>query len=83
MGIRWEKLVGDTSKFAIKLAFSDDPDLGEGATREESASWGSLQIWVSDANICAHHTQGELGRTCATMELGHKFSHHSVWVKSA
>ena len=50
MGTRWEKLAGDTSKFAIKLAFSDDPDSGQSATREESASWGGLQIWVDDVN---------------------------------
>lgn len=60
MGTRWEKLVGNTSTFAIKLAFADDPDPGEGAMPEESASWGSLQIWVEDANICAHYSQGEL-----------------------
>lgn len=60
MGTRWERLAGDTSTFAIKLAFADDPDLGEAATQEAAASWGSLQIWVDGANICAHHSQGEL-----------------------
>jgi Zn-dependent peptidase ImmA (M78 family) len=60
VGTRWERLAGDTSTFAIKLAFSDDPDRGEAATPEETVSWGSLQIWVDDANICAHHSQGEL-----------------------
>lgn len=60
MAITWERLVGDTSKFAIKIAFSDDPDHGSGATPEESSSWGSYQIWVKERNLCAHQFAGEL-----------------------
>jgi Zn-dependent peptidase ImmA (M78 family) len=60
MGIRWEKLVGDTSTFAIKLALSDDPDEGAGVTLDEAASWGSLQLWVNDTNLCLHQSEGEL-----------------------
>jgi Zn-dependent peptidase ImmA (M78 family) len=60
MGTRWEMLVGDTSTFAIKLALSDDPDEGAGVTQEEAASWGSLQLWVNDTNLCLHQSDGEL-----------------------
>jgi Zn-dependent peptidase ImmA (M78 family) len=60
MGTRWERLAGNTSKFAIKLAFSDDPDAGERVTPEESLSWGSLQLWIDDSNICAHQAEGDV-----------------------
>lgn len=53
MATTWEKLVGDTSRFALKIAFLHDPDRGAGATPEESASWGSFQIWVQGRNLCA------------------------------
>jgi len=60
MATTWERLAGDTSKLAIKIAFSDDPDRGMGALPEESASWGSFQIWVNDRNLCAYQSGGEL-----------------------
>lgn len=59
MAITWERLYGDTSKFAIRAGFRDDPDGGEGATEAESLSWGALQIWVEGRNICAHQCDGE------------------------
>ena len=60
MAIRWERLAGDTSKFAIKIAFCDDPDPGTWASPEESLSWGSLQIWVGERNLCANQFGGEI-----------------------
>jgi len=60
MAITWEKLAGDTSKFAIKIAFVDDPDPGTGATREESLSWGSFEIWINERNLCQSQFGGEI-----------------------
>lgn len=59
MTVLWEKLVGDTSRFAIRLAFSPDPDEGRGATPDESLSWGSFQLWADGRNLCAHSEEGE------------------------
>ena len=59
MATTWARLAGDTSKFAIEIAFSDDPDQGTGATPEESSSWGGLQIWVNERNLCANQSNGE------------------------
>ena len=47
-------LEGDTSRFALGVAFQKDPDEGAGATHEEELSWGGLQIWVEGQNLCAH-----------------------------
>ena len=52
MSTRWERLAGDTGAFALKLAFSQDPDDGRAADPDGSLSWGSFQLWVE-------------GRTCA------------------
>jgi IrrE N-terminal-like domain len=54
MATTWEKLAGDTSKFAIRVSFSDDPDAGVGAAIEDSASWGGFQLWAGGQNLCAH-----------------------------
>jgi hypothetical protein len=59
MSILWEKFVGDTEQFGLRLSFQKDPDHGRGATREESLSWGSFQIWVEGQNLCAHREEGE------------------------
>lgn len=59
MAVTWERLAGDTSKFAIKISLSDDPDEGAGVTRDESLSWGSFQIWVGGRNLTAHQHSGE------------------------
>lgn len=59
MAITWERLSGDTSKFALRMSFSADPDAGAGATPEESASWGAFQLWVRGRNLCAHYVAGE------------------------
>jgi len=59
MSIRWEKLLGDSSAFAIKVAFGRDPDRGRGATPDLAESWGSFQIWVDGRNLCFHDEEDE------------------------
>lgn len=59
MAVLWERFVGDTSRFAIRLAFSPDPDDGRGADPDVSRSWGSFQLWADGRNLCAHSEQGE------------------------
>ena len=54
-----ERLVGDTSRFAIRLAFAPDPDDGRAAAADVSRSWGSFQLWVEGRNLCAHSEDGE------------------------
>ena len=59
MSTRWERLVGDTSAFAFKVAFSPDPDDGQGIDPDLSVSWGGFQLWVKGRNLCAHQEEGE------------------------
>ena len=59
MATHWEHLAGDTSAFAIKLAFMDDPDEQQGASDDISLSWGAFQIWVNGWNLCTHLEEGE------------------------
>jgi len=59
MGTRWERLAGDTSEFALTLAFAPDPDDGQAAEPEVAMSWGNFQLWVEGRNLCAHHEDGE------------------------
>ena len=59
MSVRWEKLCGDTSKFAMRVAFAPDPDDGQGIEADAAASWGGFQIWVEGKNLCSHQEEGE------------------------
>ena len=59
MATHWERLAGDTSAFAIRIAFMDDPDEQQGASADVSLSWGAFQIWVNGWNLCAHLEEGE------------------------
>ena len=59
MAIRWDRLAGDTSVFALRMAFADDPDEGQGISPDVALSWGSFQIWVKGRNLCAHLEEGE------------------------
>lgn len=59
MTIRWERFAGRTDRFAIRLSLLSDPDGGVGASSEESASWGSIEMWVDHRNLCANIDQGE------------------------
>lgn len=55
----WECFAGDTSRFAIRLAFEPDPDKDVFDDPAYSGSWGSLRIWVTGLEICAHTVAGE------------------------
>ena len=59
MTVQWERLVGDTSRFAVRFAFAPDPDDGRATAPDVSASWGSFQLWVDGRNLCAHSEEGE------------------------
>ena len=59
MAVLWEMHAGDTSRFAIRLAFGPDPHDGRGADRDLSPSWGSFQLWADGRNLCAHIEEGE------------------------
>lgn len=59
MSVQWERFSGDTSRFAIKIAFLTDPDEGSGASADIAASWGAFQIWVDGINLCSQVDQGE------------------------
>ena len=59
MSVRWERLAGDTGRFAFKVAFAPDPDRGRGANADVARSWGSFQVWVEGMNLCAHIEDGE------------------------
>ena len=65
MSVRCERFAGDTSSFAVKLAFHRDPDEGAAATPEMAESWGALQTWARGKNLCAYVDQGE------TLESSH------------
>jgi hypothetical protein len=60
MTVRWERFTGSTDIFAVRIAFTPDPDIGAAADPEESASWGSFQLWARGQNLCAHVDQGEV-----------------------
>ena len=60
MAIRWERFAGDTSRFALRMAFARDPDHGRGTEPEIGLSWGGIQLWVEGKNLCAHQEEGEL-----------------------
>lgn len=47
-------LTGHKDSFAVRFAFLRDPHAGQGATREESLSWGAFEIWVEGVNLCKH-----------------------------
>ncbi len=59
MSVRWERLSGDTDRFAFKIAFHGDPHEGDAATAEHCESWGAFQVWVHGKNLCSHVEEGE------------------------
>ena len=52
-------MVGSRGHFAVKIAFLPDPDQGRAATREDSISWGPIEVWANGRNLCRHVEQGE------------------------
>lgn len=58
MSVTWEHLAGDTGRFAFKVALLRDPDEPTGASPDDAASWGAIQIWVRGHNLCLHTEQG-------------------------
>ena len=52
-------LVGQKDMFAIRFAFRRDPHSGQGATPEETLSWGAFEIWVDGVNPCEHLEMSE------------------------
>ncbi len=58
MSTRWETLAGDTSRFALKMSFvADTSEIPIEA--DMAASWGSFEVWINGANLCAHVEEGE------------------------
>jgi hypothetical protein len=54
-----EILVGRRDRFAVKVAFQPDPHEGQAASREQSLSWGGLEIWINGHNVCGHVEMNE------------------------
>ena len=59
MSVNWERLNGDTNRFAVGLAFLPDPDDGAGVDVDTAISWGTLELWAGGQNLCVHTDQGE------------------------
>jgi Zn-dependent peptidase ImmA (M78 family) len=59
MGITWDKWAGDSSKFAFRMTFHNDPDSGEFVDADTASTWGSFQLWVNGKNLCAHSEESE------------------------
>jgi hypothetical protein len=57
--MRKEIFCGDKSVFAVKIVFYSDLDDGAMSLPEESAAWGSFQIWVDGKNLCLHAVKEE------------------------
>lgn len=60
MTVMWERFAGRTNLFAVRMTFLSDPDQDIAISPEEAASWGALQIWAEDQNLCTHIDQGEV-----------------------
>jgi Zn-dependent peptidase ImmA (M78 family) len=59
MSLVWERLAGNTDRFAVRISLITDPHEGKGADADTSLSWGALQLWVEGQNLCAHVDQAE------------------------
>ena len=55
----WERLAGNTDRFAVRLSFEPDPDKDAFEDPAYGGSWGTLQVWADGLNLCAHHASGE------------------------
>ncbi len=54
----WRLQVGSTDKFAIEMSLVADPDDGQGAPADVSASWGEFKIFVEGKNLCEARDSG-------------------------
>ncbi len=59
MSTRFERLAGDTSRFAVKIAFHGDSGMPPSDPPALEASWGSFQVWVEGRNLCEHQEDQE------------------------
>lgn len=60
--MRFQRLFGDTERFALSIAFRDDPDRPVGITEHLQRSWGELQLWVDGLCLTRHvHGDGTSG----------------------
>ena len=57
METHWGHFAGDTSCFAIRIAFLDDPGGGGAVDSAQSVSWGGFQMWAHGINLCSHLEQ--------------------------
>jgi hypothetical protein len=53
-------LFGDIRDFGLGFSFYEDPDVRQGATPEQVASWGGFEIWVGGKNLCIHSSTESL-----------------------
>ena len=51
--------IGSRQRIAFTLAFRDDPNGSKAASKADSLSWGSFQIWIDGINLCSHVEDGE------------------------
>lgn len=58
MSTTWAALAGDTSEFAVELAFINDPE-DHVYDEDEKSSWGRFTIWANNVNLTEHIEQGE------------------------
>jgi Zn-dependent peptidase ImmA (M78 family) len=58
VSIDWERFGGATDRLAVRIGLMSDPDGGVGATADESASWGVVDIWVKGRSVLAYREQG-------------------------
>lgn len=54
----WMRSVGDTERFAVRLAFEHDPDKEQFDDPGYGGSWGSLQLWIDGLNVTAWRAPG-------------------------
>lgn len=59
MSVNWEFFAGDTQRFAVRVNLGPDPHDGIATEPELAASWGAIELWAENRNLCAHVDQGE------------------------
>jgi IrrE N-terminal-like domain len=59
MSVNWEYFAGDTERFAVRVSLRPDPHDGIATEPALAASWGAIELWAGNRNLCAHIDQGE------------------------